>query len=182
MRFFHQICRGLDVVPVLNALVRQPDLWNVNNLRTTHEDSPHTEVEDIWLRFNDLKDGTKQDIMDNHESINYPAMTKLGIVRPIIFNLMRVVEGERLGRVIITRLAPGKSISKHVDSGDHAAYYDRYHVVLQSLPGTSFRAGNEEVNMQTGDIWWFDNGQEHEVVNNSADDRLTMIVDIRTTR
>jgi hypothetical protein len=33
--------------------------------------------------------------------------------------------------------------------------------------------------MKTGDIWWFDNSQEHEVLNNSADDRLALIVDIR---
>jgi len=32
----------------------------------------------------------------------------------------------------------------------------------------------------SGEVWWFDNTQEHEVMNNSADDRIVMIVDIRT--
>jgi hypothetical protein len=36
--------------------------------------------------------------------------------------------------------------------------------------------------MAPGEAWWFDNAQEHEVINNSADDRIHMIVDIRTSK
>jgi hypothetical protein len=36
--------------------------------------------------------------------------------------------------------------------------------------------------MAPGEVWWFDNSKMHEVINNSADDRLTMIVDIRSAR
>ena len=30
--------------------------------------------------------------------------------------------------------------------------------------------------------WWFNNKEVHEVINNSADDRIHMVVDIRTSR
>lgn len=185
MRNFQKLGEALDIFPLLHALHRQPELWNENKLRTTHPGTPHSEVDDIWLRFNDTKpylDGSasaKESIIDEHESINYPAWHKLPQVRPLIFNLMRAVEGERLGRVLITRLAPGKKIYPHIDGGSHAAYYSRYHILLQSLPGAVFHAGNETANMKTGEAWWFDNAQEHSVVNNSADDRITMVVDIR---
>lgn len=173
-------------MPLLDAVVRQPELWNQNRLRTTHPGTPHTEVDDIWLRFNDLaifeETHEASSVIDEHESINYPGMLKLPQARPIVFDLMRRVEGERLGRVLITRLAPGKKIAPHADGGSHAAYYDRYHVILQNLPGSIFRAGNETVSMKTGEVWYFDNAQEHEVINNSADDRITMIVDIRSAR
>lgn len=122
---------------------------------------------------------TQEQIIDAHESANYPALAELPMVRPIVFGLMRHVEGERLGRVLITRLGPGKRIYPHVDGGDHAAYFKRYQVALQCQPGCIFRAGDEQVQMRTGEAWWFDNGQEHEVVNHSADDRLALIVDIR---
>jgi len=36
--------------------------------------------------------------------------------------------------------------------------------------------------MRQGEIWWFDNSVEHEVMNNGADDRVLLIVDIRTSR
>lgn len=187
MRFFQQIAANVDVLPLLHQIQRQPELWNLETVRTNHPNTAHSQVDDILLRFNDLKAAensgdTMKYVLDQHESINYPGFWKLSLARPLVFNLMRFVEGERLGRVIVTRLAPGKSILPHVDGGDHAAYYDRYHITLQNQPGSMFRAGNETVYMAPGDIWWFNNGAEHGVINNSKDDRITLIVDIRTPR
>jgi quercetin dioxygenase-like cupin family protein len=95
---------------------------------------------------------------------------------------MARVEGERLGRCIITKLKPGAVIDPHVDSGDHAAYFERYHIVLQSLPGSVFHAGGETVQMRVGEVWWFDNSSMHSVINNSADDRIHLIVDIKACK
>lgn len=199
MRNFQQLAAGIDVLPLYHAVQRQSELWNQNKLRTAHKNSPHSEVDDIWLRFIDLSaygelqdseygatykenPEAKKQILDQHESIFYPAWFKLPQASPIIFDLMRRVEGIRLGRVLITKLTPGKRITPHVDGGDHAAYYDRYHCILQNGPGSIFKAGNEIVTMKAGDVWWFDNSSLHEVVNNSTDDRLTMIIDIRTVK
>lgn len=177
---------GVNVMPLLHSVTRQKHLWNANKLRTTHKNSPHTQVQDILVRFIDMnldeKNKTPGYVLDQHESINYPAFFALPEARQIIYDLMRTVEGQRLGRVIITRLAPGKVIDPHIDSGDHADYYDRYHCILQNKPGSLFRAGEETVCMNTGDVWWFDNSVMHEVVNNSTDDRITMIIDIRTSK
>lgn len=181
MRNFFRLAEGLDTVTLVHDLHSRPDLWNRNKLRREYPGTPHRECDDIWLRFQD-EEMKPSDVIDSHESINYPALAELPSVRPVIFGLMRQVEGERLGRVLITRLAPGRRIYPHVDGGDHAAYYKRHQVMLQCLPGVAFRAGEERPMMKTGDVWWFDNGVEHEVVNNSADDRLALIVDIKPCR
>lgn len=177
MRNFHRIAEGIDVLPVVHALQRQPDLWNQHPIRTTHPGTAHAQVDDILVFFNDLAD--PQAIANDRETIPFPAWPRLPQLRPIIFDLMRRVEGVRLGRVIISRMRPGSAITPHVDGGAPATFYERYQIALQSLPGVVFRAGAETVQMRTGDAWWFDNGQEHEVRNNSADDRLALIVDIR---
>lgn len=183
MKNFQMLAAQVHVSPVLNAVLRDKSLWNANTLRTSHELSPHKQVEDIWLRFNKLpKDGEELALLDDHESINYPAWFKLPEAQKLVLDLMQIVRGERLGRVLITSLAPGKSIAAHVDGGSHAEYYDRYHIVLQGLPGSIFRCGEEVVQMLSGEVWWFDNGVEHEVINNSADDRIHIVVDIRTCR
>lgn len=178
MRNFHLLMQGIDVAPLMNAVMRQPALWNQNTLRTQHEMTPHKAVDDIWLRFNELPE-VVEEVIDEHESINYPAMLALPQARPLIFGLMARMEGERLGRVLITRLAPGEKIDPHVDGGAHAAYYDRFHIPLQSAPGCLFRCGDETVHMRAGDCWWFDNSVEHEVINNSAVDRVHLIIDIK---
>lgn len=176
MKNFLRLTTGAPVLPLVTALHTQ-NLWDKNTLRTTHPGTPHTEVNDIWLRFNDLKDISK--VADEHESINYDAWYKLPQAHAMIFDLMRVVNGLRLGRVIITRLKPGGKIAPHEDGGSHAAYYSRFHVMLKNQPGSMFDCGDESVYMAPGDIWWFDNKVTHAVVNNSGDDRLTMIVDIK---
>jgi len=178
VRNFLRLAEGLEVGPLVHALHVKAHLWNRNALRREYPGTPHRECDDIWLRFQP-EGMSEAEIVDAHESINYPAMAELPQVRPFIFGLMRQIEGERIGRVLITRLAPGKRIYPHVDGGDHAAYFKRYQVALKSLPGVVFRAGDEQVQMRTGDLWWFDNGQEHEVINNSADDRLALIIDVR---
>lgn len=184
MRYFHKLSVGQNFVALVNALVRQPHLWNVNTLRTTFAGSPHFAVDDIWLRFNDLTDFISIDksrhIIDKREAVDYAAMQALPQARDWIFNLMRLVEGERLGRVLVTRLAPGKVIPPHIDGDTHAGYYDRYHMALQVKPGVQFQCGGEIAPMVTGDVWWINNQVEHSVTNNSDDDRLVMIVDVRT--
>lgn len=93
--------------------------------------------------------------------------------------IMGLVGGSELGRVLVTRLGPGKRILPHADEGEYSKRFDRYHVCLQSLPGNVFRCGDESISPETGDLIWFNNKVEHEITNNSKDDRVTLIVDIR---
>lgn len=180
MRNFVCLGAGVDVVPLLLELGRNPELWDRDTLRTTHPQSPHTQASDIWLRFNDLPDpGQEARVMDEHESIWYPAVDCLPAAKDLIHSLIARVKGIRLGRCLITRLAPGRKIDPHEDGGSHAAYYERFHIVLQAGPGCLFRTGEETVQMRAGEVWWFNNAIEHEVINNSADDRIHLIVDIK---
>jgi hypothetical protein len=176
MENFYRLAKGVNAAPLLVAIHRQPELWDQNTLRTRHEKTAHGQVNDIWLMFNDMTGDVANDIIVQP----YPAFEKLPQARQIIFDLMRLVEGVTLGRVIITKLAPGKKIAPHVDSGAPATWYKRYQVALQSLPGALFTIVDETVNFESGDVWLIDNTKEHSVLNNSRDDRIVMIVDIRS--
>jgi hypothetical protein len=103
----------------------------------------------------------------------------LPAARRLIFDLMAKVDGERLGRCMINKLRCGGRIYPHADTPVHADYWDRYHFVLASTPGVNFRCGEETVTMPTGQVWWFENALEHEVVNNGSDERIHLICDIR---
>jgi hypothetical protein len=180
MKNFLKIASLIDVKQIVDEIQEHSELWDTNRLRTTHHMSPHTQVSDIWVRFNKLPDfGKEHLVLDEHESIWYPAGTDLPSVRAFVFALMARVQGERLGRVIITKLVPGAKIDAHVDSGSHAEYYERFHLCLKNNPGSYFRCGDESVCMAPGDVWWFDNSIEHEVVNDSDQERWTIIVDIK---
>lgn len=189
MENFVQIAQGVDVLPLLLAIRRRPELWKEDTYLRDYPQGPFGEIESIMLRF-PVKGvyETEEELQkhfttyDQHENIDYPAYKLLHEARPIVMSLMTRVGGERLGRVMINKIKPGGRIFPHADTPAHAEYYDRFHVVLQSSPGVQFRAGDEQVYMAAGEVWWFDNAKEHEVINNSAGDRIHMIVDIRTSK
>lgn len=191
MRNFSKIAEGVDVVAAQIALQTNADLWNQHTLRTATPGSPHREVDDIWLRMNDLSKCRQADsdpvFVDHRESINYPAAARLPQIRSLVMATAAMVQSERIGRVIISRMRPGASIGEHKDIGpdltkwyDDEAYYSRFHIVIAGLPGSLFHCGDETVNMRTGEVWWFRNDIEHSVQNNSADDRIHVVCDIRT--
>jgi hypothetical protein len=189
MQNFQRISGGVDIMPLLLAIKRRPDLWKEDTYLRDYPQGPFAQIESIMLRF-PVKSvcETEEELekhlstYDQHENVDYPAYKLLPEARPLVMNLMAYVGGERLGRVMINKIAPGGVIYPHADTPAHAEYYSRFHIVLQSQPGVVFRAGDEQVYMATGEVWWFDNKQEHEVINNSADDRIHMIIDIRTSR
>lgn len=178
MRHFQQLAAGVNVTPLMNALQRQPELWDANPIRTQHPGTAHSQVSDILVFFNSLEQ-MAEGIINDKEVIPFPAWDRLPQLRAMIFDLMRTVEGIQLGRVIITKLPPGKEITPHVDQGAPAEWFNRYQIALQSLPGALFHIGDETVNFHTGDVWMIDNRTEHSVVNNSKDDRIVCIIDIR---
>lgn len=175
MRYFYRLAEGVMVMPLMAQLARKPEMWNADKTRTEFEGTPHAEVDDILLRF-----GISRDDGDELEAADTLAMSKLRGAKDMALQVMGLVGGVRLGRVVITRLAPGRQILPHADiMGEYSKYYTRYHVVLQGLPGSLFGCGDETVNMRTGDAWWFDASAEHWLKNNSADDRIHLMVDVR---
>jgi hypothetical protein len=181
MRNFQQLAGNINITPLLHQVMLHPELWNQHTLRTAHPLSPHQQVDDILLRFQEMPEaGKEHEVIDAHESIWYPAWNVLTEAHALVFDLARMVKAERIGRILISRMAPGKEIAPHIDGGDHARYYTRYHIVLESYPGCLFKCEEEQVQMRGGDVWYFDNAKTHSVVNHSANDRLTMVVDLRT--
>lgn len=178
------IARGIDTAPLLLAIARQPKLWNRHTIRKTAEGTPHSEMSDIWLRYNDEKpfkeSGDWSGFNDPHDPIFYPEWYMLPQVRPLVFAMMARVEATRLGGVMITKIPAGGRIAPHADEGWHATYYNtKLYVVLQSNPQCVNRVEDEKIAMAPGEVWYFDNTREHEVVNDGPDDRITLIVCMR---
>ena len=181
MRNFLNLASGVDIQPLLLSLYRQSSLWNTHPFRTEVADSPHREVSDILLRLQPL-DGRST---DKRECVDYQAFATLPHARRFVYALMAQVEGERLGRVMITRLPPGGQIYPHEDIGttplhyDTEPYYSRFHLVLQADDKSIFQCDQEYVQMKPGEVWWFDNSKTHAVYNDGQIDRIHLIIDIK---
>lgn len=167
------------MTPLMVQIQRQ-ELWKADTYLRDYPQGPFEDVETIFLRFPPASvTEMEREGKDQHECLWMDGALHLPAARPLIFSLMTTVEGERLGRVMINRIRPGGRIFPHADTPAHARYWDRFHYVAQSSPGVVFRVGDEQVHMQTGECWWFQNLLEHEVINNSAEDRIHLVIDIR---
>jgi quercetin dioxygenase-like cupin family protein len=166
---------GLCVAQIHWALQEHPELWNQHITRTESPNSPHFGLDDIWARFGDpdrAADGAA------HDSFWYPSAEVLGI-KGLCYDLMRAVEGVELGGVLITRIPPGRAVKPHTDPGWHARRYDKFAVQIASAPGQRFHFEGESLETKPGDLFWFDNQFTHWVTNETAYERVTMIVCIR---
>lgn len=192
MRNFVHISSGAVVNPLTLALARlekSHGVWREDTYLRDYPQGPFGDTDSVILRFpprtvHETERALQEQLehFDQHENVDQPVYKNLPEARPLIFGMMAAVQGERLGRCIINRIRPGGVISPHADTPVHAEYWDRFHIVLQSSPGSIFRCESEKVYMATGEVWWFNNRLEHEVINNSADDRIHLIVDIRTSK
>lgn len=181
MSYFIKIS-DVDVSPLNSQLDLHPELWGAFSWRKSLK--VHSEMTDIWVRYNAIENlGPK--FNDEHEAVWYPAYEALPALKGIIDPLLEIVEGTRLGGVLITRIPPGCGIARHVDRGWHVETFDKFYVSLKSSPGSKFicHEGEEEVlEPKAGECWRFDNRLPHSVRNDSPDDRVTLIVCIETEK
>lgn len=195
MKYFQRVSYGIDVSQIALAVTRQPELWNSIADRRVVTDTAHLETSDIWLRFNS-RDNRHDDPNDEigspqwrekydkfvgeHHATWYDAYFKLPQVRKIIFQMMALCEGVELGGVLITKIPPGKSVLPHADHGWHPHHYNtKIYIPIETNGEVINRCGDEAVIMNLGEAWYFNNEVEHEVINNGATNRITLIICIR---
>jgi Aspartyl/Asparaginyl beta-hydroxylase len=175
LRNFRQVMSGIDPDPLLRQIEQNPQLWS-QETEWTHGKvgSAIYKTDNIVLRYNrssapGLNDWDK------------PAFSTLSEAQPIILDLMRAIPGEHLGKVVITRMRPKEAIESHIDlmPPGISPYFQRYQIPLSVDPGVVFYCGGEQLWMEPGMAWWFDNQAMHGVVNWSGEDRISMLTDIR---
>ena len=97
---------------------------------------------------------------------------------------MAKVQGEMLCAVLITRIPPGSGIDPHIDKSWHVEYTEKFYLTLKGAPGAAFYCDDgtweESIEPRPGDLYLFDNRKRHWVENQSDQDRVTLIMCIRT--
>jgi uncharacterized cupin superfamily protein len=190
MRNFHILRDGMDVSALSLAISMDPELWTADTFLRNYPQGPFGDTDTIMLRFPEIQTGMSDEEIelykanklagyDQHESIAYPAWSKLTQAHPFVFDLARFVGATRIGRVMVNRVRPGGRIYAHVDTPEHTRYWKRFHLVIQGQPGAIITSGDETLQMLTGRMFHFRNDLMHEVRNESSVDRLSMVIDLR---
>ena len=179
MRYFKRLEEGIDVAPLLRELSAHPELWaedtrrqgGIDVQRETESVTICAHVED--LTFVEERERSPVAYVGRPTAVARRLPTALGFVEHLAHQLHGLP-----GRAVLVRLCPGGTVYEHVDAGLYYELRHRYHLVLQSVAGSRLRSGDEEVRMQEGELWWFENRQPHEAFNDSDEDRIHLIVDM----
>lgn len=173
---------GWDVAPLLTQLTDHPELWNEHTLRTNRYRTPHSDVSDIWVRFNAWENYNGNAVtftMKPHVSVWYPCITKIPAAWSLTRKVMRHVGGKQLGGVLITRIPPGGSVQPHIDSGWHAENHQKFAVQIKGNADQMFYFDDATLSPLPGDLYTFDNSRLHGVMNDSDEERITLICCVR---
>ena len=176
---FYKLASGIDVSKINAQLAANPQLWDEHTARKDSTASPHKQMQDIWLRYNNPDTIGTTAFNEEHDSVWYPAAERLSAAVMQAFNIMAAYRGERLGGVLITRIPPGGRIEPHIDMGWHVDYYDKFYLHLESPKGAKFCYDNATIEPKVGDLYWLDNSIRHWVENDGDTYRTTLIVCIK---
>lgn len=172
-----QVGSGWDVEPLRKQL-EDPSVWNGRRERTAFYSSPHSQVDDIWVRYRDFSeyDGRPEFFSEPHESVWYPVMSKIPAAWSLSRKIMRHMGCKTLGGVLITRIPPGGKVDWHTDGGWHAREYRKIACQVMGNQDQAFQFEGEEFRANPGDLYEFRNEFSHRVVNESDSPRITLIV------
>ena len=177
MKFFKCIRSGIDVAPLLAEIQEQEHAWLIN---TSRQDKIGVQRNTNTIFIRSAVSRSDLELNENQES----TATAASALFPKALALMTEIAQElnaQLSRATIVRLKPKSQVYRHIDTGSYYLLRDRYHLVLRSATGSVLASGDEQVRMQEGELWWFNNKQYHEAINDSNEWRIHYIFDLLPT-
>jgi len=174
---FELIRDGIDPTPFLDEINAIENVWGLN---TSRQDKIAVQQEARAIALRGLRKSAiggrqRRDVHDSR-------FTTLSQRFPYTMAFLRsfaLEYGGELSRAKIVSLPPGHRVYPHIDRGEYYAVRDRFHLVLKGEAGSWLKAGEEQVELRTGELWRFDNKAVHEAFNGSGADRIHFIFDLR---
>ena len=190
MKHFKLIREGIDVQPYIDELTANENVFDADFSRQNGI-PVQRETKAVLLFGVDVGDADRSqldyaflDTQARHGmSIRYrgtetPEAKVLTTSAQYVKDLCNEMKGVP-GRAVVARLGADGKIYKHTDDSLYWLLRDRYHLVVKcGEKGTWFRAGDEEVHMRQGELWWFDPTVPHEAHNVSGQARIHFVIDI----
>lgn len=176
MQYFKRLKQGFDPAPLLAELSGVDAIWAG---QTGRQQAVTVQREALAVPLRGMVKSAQggRSRRDVHESRWTSGSHRLPRFQEFLKQFAAEQDGV-LGRAKIVCLPAGRQVYPHSDRGEYYKLRNRYHLVLRSTDGSWLKAGDEEVRMQEGELWWFDNKAVHEARNDGQEDRIHLIFDL----
>lgn len=176
MQYFKRLKQGCNPAPLLAELGGIDAIWTE---QTGRQSAVQVQREALAIPLRGMVKSAQggRARRDVHESRWTSGSQRLPLFQEFLKQVAAEEDGV-LGRAKIVCLPAGRHVYPHSDRGEYYRVRHRYHFVLKSTGGSWLKAGDEEVRMQAGELWWFDNKAVHEAKNDGEEDRIHLIFDL----
>jgi hypothetical protein len=164
---------AFDITEIKNRIQSFKAEWDLNQSRQEryklfHGDSKNIFVTDIDATW----DGFGYPLVKHNIDERLNELTK-----PIVARLENMLGG-KVGKCLFINLPAGKKVKPHVDLGYYLTSVHRCHIPIQTHQDISFTLGGESIHMKEGMGYEINNTRQHSVDNDSAVDRIHLLIDI----
>jgi len=172
---------GLPTEALLAKVKAEPHRWGEHTWRQNVPGSPQRDTEVIYFRYARAEE--MHEVRDLPHVANYPAITDFKKeLEPLVTEALKIIGAKEWGRTFLVKLRPGGVVTPHIDEGGYADKFERFHICLQSDLHFKFSVqdnGGEvhSVNMQPGELWFFNHKLAHWAENPGRIARISLILD-----
>lgn len=169
---FSIITKNFDVSKARAEIQAQPKNWLIDTKRqdTLYEQSG-TETINLVKAWSPTP---LADHRDNHKYQPTELFTKYPETLKLIY---KYFPPELVARIAIVKLLPGKFVFPHVDAGEYYKNKHRYHIAITG--SYIYTVEDTRRQIEPGMLFWFDNKQVHCSWNNTNEDRISVIFDVK---
>lgn len=154
------------------------NLWRKVTFRQEHIMSPHKNTEAIYIIW--PLEFSVEAALRSTESVVHD-FTDDKVFELYLFLLLAKIQqtvGSKILRAVFVKLAPGGSISPHIDQGPFAEISERYHLVITSNSECFLSSGRETAQPAPGELWYFNKHVLHTATNGGTSPRINLIIDV----
>jgi Aspartyl/Asparaginyl beta-hydroxylase len=169
MKHFKVLKTDIEVAPFIQELDSNSDLWgmvasleNVGGDKNPYGFLPLT----MGIQFGN------QDTKDSEYQADTPAKRRF----PLLNQWLLENNFSGHSRAAFFKLAPNGNVLPHIDDGKYYLTRNRYHLSLQGQ--YLYSVDNEEMVINPGTLFWFNNKKVHSAKNISNVDRITFVFDV----
>ena len=164
---------GIDVSKILAQLKQYPEDWGIQKkMENTEIMDPlkHIVSAGVLQLVVGAVSQPGQDVRDSEVCVATPAFYRhTEIVR---WSLSKF---NTFARCAFLSLPVGEIVGKHIDIGTYYLRKDRYHLAIQGK--YKYMVGDEELDVEPGTFFWFNNKEMHGAKNTGDEVRITFVID-----
>ena len=150
-------------------------------LRQDAPGSPHKDTRAIFLRGPSAStpEAAVRAWFDDVAYTDYGNLLQWPEALDLVDDILLQLPSAAVGKIMLVELKAGGALAWHIDEGDYAKAYRRFHLPIVTNPMAFMYTGGDQAHLPVGVLTEFDTSVLHSAINAGPAPRIHLILDVR---